>query len=54
MKQMVVLSVAVVAVAMFVGACKSQGVGEMQRESRSIQPEDAQSLRAHLRWVLAS
>jgi N-terminal domain of toast_rack, DUF2154 len=47
-KRLVLLVVAAVAVAVFVGACQSQEVGQMQRESRSIQPEDAQSVRAHL------
>jgi hypothetical protein len=48
MKRLVLLSVAAVAVALFVSACQTQRVGEMQRESRSIQPENAQSVRAHL------
>jgi hypothetical protein len=48
MKRLVLLSVAAVAVAVFVSACQTQQVGEMQRESRSIQPENAQSVRAHL------
>jgi hypothetical protein len=49
MKRFVVLLVAAVAVAIFVSACQRQQVGEMQRQSHSIQPEDAQSVRAHLR-----
>jgi N-terminal domain of toast_rack, DUF2154 len=48
MKRLVLLSVAAVAVAVFVSACQRQEAGEMQRESRSIQPENAQSVRAHL------
>jgi hypothetical protein len=46
MKRLAVLLV----VALFMGSCGAQGqqVGEMQRESRSIQPEDAKSVRAHL------
>jgi hypothetical protein len=47
-KTFVLLLVAAVALAIFVGACQTQQVGEMQRESHSIQPEDAQSVRAHL------
>ena len=43
------LLVATVPVALFVGGCQTQQVGEMQRESRSIQPENAQSVRANLR-----
>jgi hypothetical protein len=41
--------VAAAAVALFMGACGTQEVGELQRESRSIQPENAQSVRANLR-----
>jgi hypothetical protein len=48
MKRFVLLLVAAVAVAILVGACQSQQVGEMQRESRSIQPENADSVRARL------
>jgi hypothetical protein len=48
MKRFALLVVAAVAVAIFVGACQTQQVGEMQRESRSIQPENAHSVRAHL------
>jgi hypothetical protein len=47
-KRFVPLLLAAVAVAIFVGACQTQKVAEMQRESRSIQPENAQSVRAHL------
>jgi hypothetical protein len=47
MKRLVIL---LVVASVFLGSCGTQGqkVGEMQRESRSIQPEDAQSVRAHL------
>src|SRR5918997_4327867 len=40
----------VLVVTLFMGSCGAQGkqVGEMQHESRSIQPEDAKSVRAHL------
>ena len=48
MKRLVLLVVAAVAVTVFVGACQTQQVGEMQRESRSIQPENAQSVHANL------
>jgi N-terminal domain of toast_rack, DUF2154 len=49
MKRLALLLVFAVAGAVFVSACQSQKVGEMQRESRSIQPENAQSARANLR-----
>jgi hypothetical protein len=44
------LAVLLVVAAVFLGSCGVQGqmVGEMQHESRSIQPEDAKSVRAHL------
>ncbi len=42
------LLIAAVAV-LFVGACGTQRVGELQRDSRSIQPDNAQSVRANLR-----
>ncbi|CAN5290508.1 toast rack family protein [soil metagenome] len=51
MKHTVVLSIIVLVVAaVCVGACGTlgQGVGEMQRESQTIQPKNAQSVRAHL------
>jgi N-terminal domain of toast_rack, DUF2154 len=48
-KRLVLLLVAAVAVAVFLGACQTQQVGEMQRESRSIQPENAQSVRTNVR-----
>ena len=43
------LLVATAAVALFVSACQTQEVGDLQRESRSIQPENAQSVRVDLR-----
>jgi hypothetical protein len=54
MKRLVLLLVAAVAVALFAGACGTQRggtqqVGEMQRESHSIQAESAQSVRANLK-----
>jgi hypothetical protein len=47
MKRSAVLSVAAV---LFLASCGAEGqkVGEMRHESRSIQPEDARSVRAHL------
>jgi hypothetical protein len=48
MKRFALLLVAAIAVVIFVAACQMQQVGEMQRESRSIQPEDAQSARVNL------
>ena len=45
MKRLAVLSV----VALFLGSCGGQGVGELQRESRSVQPENARSVSAELR-----
>src|ERR687893_884193 len=40
----------VLVVTLFMSSCGAQGqqVGEMQHESRSVQPEDAKSVRAHL------
>src|SRR5215218_1718220 len=49
MGRSVVLTVAAAAVVLFVGACGTQEVGEMQRESRSIQPENAESVRTNLK-----
>jgi hypothetical protein len=52
---MVLLVVAAMAVALFAGACGTQRggtqhqVGEMQRESQSIQAQNAQSVRANLK-----
>lgn len=48
MKRFVVL---LVVTSVFLGSCGTQGqeVGEMRHESRSIQPEDAESVRANLR-----
>jgi N-terminal domain of toast_rack, DUF2154 len=53
MMRMIILGAAV-AVALFAGACGTQRggtqqVGEMQRESQSIQAENAQSVRANLK-----
>jgi hypothetical protein len=48
MKRLAVLSVVVVLILCSCGA-QGQGVGELQRESRSIQPENAQSFAAELR-----
>jgi N-terminal domain of toast_rack, DUF2154 len=54
MKQLALLLVAAMAVALFAGACGTQRggtqqVGEMQRESQSIQAQNAQSVRANLK-----
>jgi hypothetical protein len=54
MMRLVLLLVAAVAVALFAGACGTQGggtqqVGEMQHESQSIQAQNAQSVRANLK-----
>ena len=44
--------VLLVVAAVLLGSCgaqgRGQGVGEMRNESRSIQPEDAKTVRAHL------
>ena len=44
------LAIVLVVASVFLGSCGVQGqrVGEMQHESRSIQPQDAQSARTHL------
>ena len=46
------LAVLLVVASVFLGSCGAQGqgqdVGEMRNESRSIQPEDAKSVRTHL------
>src|SRR3712207_4909605 len=42
------LLVITVIAALFAGACQTQEIGEMQRESRSIQPDNAQSVRTNL------
>ena len=46
------LAVLLVVAAVFLGSCGAQGqgegVGEMRNESRSVQPEDAKTVRAHL------
>jgi hypothetical protein len=46
MKQLVVL---MVAAALFLGSCGTPRIGEMQRESQSVDLENAQSARAELR-----
>jgi hypothetical protein len=46
MKQLVVL---MVAVALFLGSCGTQRVGEMQRESQTVDLENAQSVETELR-----
>jgi N-terminal domain of toast_rack, DUF2154 len=47
MRQSVVVLMAVAAV--FLGSCGRQGIGEMERESQTIDLENAQSVRAELR-----
>ena len=49
MNRFLLMLVAAVAVAMLGAACQSQAVGEMQRDSQKVQPENAQSVRAHLK-----
>ena len=49
MNRFLLMLVAAVAVAMLGGACQSQAVGEMQRDSQKVQPENAQTVRAHLK-----
>jgi hypothetical protein len=49
MNRFLLVLVAAVAVAMLGGACQSQAVGEMQRDSQKVQPENAQTVRAHLK-----
>jgi hypothetical protein len=46
MKRLVVL---LVGAAVFLGSCGGQGIGEMQRESRAVDPENAQAVGAELR-----
>lgn len=43
-------TILLMAACLFVGSCGAQGrdVGEMRHESRSVQPEDAESVRTHL------
>ena len=48
MNRLLAMLVAPLAAAIFGGGCQSQDVGEMQRESRTIQPEDARSVIAEL------
>lgn len=47
-ERFVLLLVAAVATVIFGGACQSQEVGDLQRESRTIQPENARSVFAEL------
>ena len=44
------LAVLLVVASVFVGSCRTEGqkVGEMGHETRSIQPQNAQSVRTHL------
>ena len=49
MERFVLLLIVAAAVAVFIGACQSQEAGQTQRESRSIQPENAQAVRTNLR-----
>ena len=51
MKRLVLLLVLLVTAALLLSSCgaNQQRVGEMQRESRSIQPENAQSVRTNLK-----
>src|SRR5215217_6793297 len=44
----VLLIIMMGAIAVLAGACGTQRVGEMQRQSKSIQAQDAQSVRAKL------
>jgi hypothetical protein len=46
MKQLVVL---MVAAALFLGSCGTQRIGEMQRDSRTVDLENAQSVETELR-----
>src|SRR5215211_2191596 len=48
MNRFLLMLVAALAVAVFGGACQSQDVGEMQRDSQKIQPKNAQTVRARL------
>ena len=48
MRQTVLLLVAVLALMFFVGACQTQAVGDLQRETQTIQPETAESVSVHL------
>ena len=49
MNRFLLMLVAAVAVAMLGGACQSQAVGEMQRDSQKVPTENAQTVRAHLK-----
>ena len=48
MKRLVLMLVAAVAVALFAGACGGQRVGELQRQSQSVDVQQARSVRADL------
>jgi hypothetical protein len=48
MNRFLLMLVVALDVALLGGACQSQEVGEMRHESRTIQPENAQSVRANL------
>ena len=48
MRRSVRLLLAASAVTLIVGACQGQDVGDLQRESIAIQPENAESVHAHL------
>ncbi len=54
MGRSVMLCIAAVAATVFVGGCGERGVevGELQTESRSVEPENAESVRANLRMGL--
>jgi hypothetical protein len=49
MKRLAVLLVVAVALTVFVGACQTQEVGDLQRESQVVDLENAQSVNAELR-----
>jgi hypothetical protein len=49
MNRILLMLVAALAGTIFGGACQSQAVGEMQRDSQKIQPKNAQTVRAHLK-----
>ena len=54
MRRSVVLFVAVAVAAILVGACGPPRVevGELQTETRSVEPENAESVRANLRMAI--
>jgi hypothetical protein len=49
MNRILLMLVAALVGTIFGGACQSQAVGEMQRDSQKIQPKNAQSVGAHLK-----